>query len=74
MIQGETGCYTSTSYIEKQLGLTLPSKEDVQQMRSIMRSIAEFMSVDLAPPYLFLEETDRVKEALTELYRDKFIW
>ena len=56
--------------VEKQLGLILPSKADVQQMRSVMRSIAEFMDVDLAPPYLFLEETDRVKEALNELYRD----
>ena len=62
--------WSSAKSVEKQLGLISPSRTDVQQMRSVMRSIAEFMGVDLARPYLFLEETDRVKEALTELYRD----
>ena len=62
--------WSSAKSVEKQLGLISPSRTDVQQMRSVMRSIAEFMDVDLAPPYLFLEETDKVKEALTELYRD----
>lgn len=61
--------WSSAKTVEKQLGMIPPDKKDVQQMKSVMRSIAEFMRVDLAPPYLFLEETDRVKEALTELYR-----